>query len=83
VVSEGSVATNRPFCEEHGLVDLLLQKRSEVYDAYEARGTPSAVIVDPSGKIASATVMGQVPIEELIRATLRGAESWQQPSLMT
>jgi uncharacterized membrane protein YphA (DoxX/SURF4 family)/peroxiredoxin len=82
VLTQGSARANRPLCEEHGIANFLLQKYAEVYDAYEARGTPSAVVVDADGRIASATVMGDIAIEELIRLTLRGSESWEQPSLV-
>jgi uncharacterized membrane protein YphA (DoxX/SURF4 family)/peroxiredoxin len=81
VVAEGSARSNRSFSDEHGLGDYLLQKRSETYDAYEARGTPSAVVIDPEGAIASVTGVGQLMIEELIRLTLRRSESRAEPSL--
>jgi hypothetical protein len=41
-------------------------------DAYRVRGTPSAVIVTPEGRVASAPAVGSFAIEQLIRLTLRG-----------
>jgi uncharacterized membrane protein YphA (DoxX/SURF4 family)/peroxiredoxin len=81
VLSEGSLSVNRAIREEHGIADFLLQRRSEVYEAYEARGTPSAVVVDSDGTIATTAPLGQLAIEELIRLTLGRSESWK-PSLV-
>lgn len=82
VLSEGSVAANRPLSEEHGIANFLLQERTEVYLAYEVRaGTPAAAVVDPDGTIAGPTVGGRLAIEELIRLTLSRGEPRGQPSL--
>ena len=82
VLSEGSVAANRPLSEEHDIANFLLQERTEVYLAYEVRsGTPAAVVVDPDGTIAGPTVGGRLAIEELIRLTLSRGEPREQPSL--
>jgi hypothetical protein len=43
---------------------------AEVLTAYRIRATPSAVIVNPEGTIASATVDGRPAIEGLIRLAL-------------
>jgi uncharacterized membrane protein YphA (DoxX/SURF4 family)/peroxiredoxin len=72
LVSTGGVPENRPASEEHGIADVLIQKDSETMDAYRVRGTPSAVIVTPEGRIASAPAVGSFAIEQLIRLTLRG-----------
>jgi uncharacterized membrane protein YphA (DoxX/SURF4 family)/peroxiredoxin len=82
ILSEGSVAANRPLSDAHGVGDFLLQERTEVYLAYEIRsGTPAAVVIDPDGTIAGPTVGGGLAIEELIRLTLSRSESPGQPSL--
>jgi uncharacterized membrane protein YphA (DoxX/SURF4 family)/peroxiredoxin len=82
VLSEGSVAANRAFSEDHGVTDFLLQERNEVYQAYKVRaGTPAAVVVDPGGTIAGPTVGGRLAIEELIRLTLGRTESQNKSSL--
>lgn len=45
---------------------LLLQQRREVAELYGAMATPSAVIVNPKGRIISAVVYGELPIRELV-----------------
>jgi uncharacterized membrane protein YphA (DoxX/SURF4 family)/thiol-disulfide isomerase/thioredoxin len=71
VISSGSAVDNFR-AREHGLTNVLLQADSELMHAYRVRGTPSAVIVTPDGRIASAAVAGAPVIEPLIRLTLRG-----------
>ena len=73
IVSAGGLDANRELYETQGVTEVLLQQASEVYDAYAMRGTPSAVVVAPDGRIASATAEGGFPIEELVRLTLRRA----------
>jgi hypothetical protein len=47
-------------------------------------GTPSGVVVAPDGRIASASVIGDRPLEELVRQTIRHgmqpSETWTQPA---
>jgi peroxiredoxin/uncharacterized membrane protein YphA (DoxX/SURF4 family) len=74
LVSSGSVDENRPACEEHGVADVLLQKRFEVVEAYGIAGTPGAVVVAPDGAIASAPAVGPEAVEALIRVALRAPE---------
>jgi uncharacterized membrane protein YphA (DoxX/SURF4 family)/thiol-disulfide isomerase/thioredoxin len=73
VVTQGTLGDNVALSEPHGLVDVLVQQRSEVYEAYEMRATPSAVAVAPDGTIASVTADGGLTVEALIRLTLRRA----------
>jgi uncharacterized membrane protein YphA (DoxX/SURF4 family)/thiol-disulfide isomerase/thioredoxin len=44
----------------------------EIADAYRIRATPSAVVVSPTGTIASAPAEGSAAIEALIRVSLSG-----------
>lgn len=82
VLTQGGVSANQPLQEESGIEHLLLQEGSEVYQAYELRqGTPSGVVVSPDVRIASVAAAGDFAIEELIRLTLRRAESEAQPGL--
>jgi peroxiredoxin len=53
LISRGDVEENKTKAQEHGLTNVLLQKDWEVSEAYEVRGTPSAVLIGPDGKIAS------------------------------
>lgn len=54
-----------------GLANVLIQRGSEVSDAYGIPGTPSAVLVSPTGAIASPPAVGAPAIEALIRVTLQ------------
>jgi uncharacterized membrane protein YphA (DoxX/SURF4 family)/peroxiredoxin len=76
VISSGTAAQNLPIAREHGISGMLLQGDAEVMRAYRLRQTPSALLVTPGGAIASAPVEGALPIEPLIRLTLR---RWPTP----
>ncbi len=52
----------------------LQQDGQEILDMYRVRSTPTAVVVNPDGRIASGYVSGSVEIEELVRLTLRRVE---------
>ncbi len=66
LVSRGPVAENRAKATEHGLTNVLLQKDWEVMEAYEAPGTPSALIVGPDGTIASTVLSGADTIRNFV-----------------
>jgi peroxiredoxin/uncharacterized membrane protein YphA (DoxX/SURF4 family) len=66
LISRGEVEENKTKAQEHGLSNVLLQKDWEVSESYQVRGTPSAVLISPDGKIASPVSGG----EEGIRALL-------------
>jgi uncharacterized membrane protein YphA (DoxX/SURF4 family)/peroxiredoxin len=81
LLSEGEAEDNRGTAEQLGLNDFLLQEqRSEVLDEYGTGGTPSAVVVDPDGSIASPAAGGPWAVEELIRVALRRAEPSRAPT---
>jgi peroxiredoxin/uncharacterized membrane protein YphA (DoxX/SURF4 family) len=69
ILSRGTVDENRAKSVEHGLFNVLLQKDGEVADAYQAEGTPSAVIVDADGTIASGVAGGADAMRALISRT--------------
>ena len=70
VISRGASEANRAKVGEHGLVNVLLQRDREVAMAYQAHGTPSAVLVRPDGTIGSALAAGAEAIGQLVtRAT--------------
>ena len=75
VVTTGSADRNRAAFAEHGIGDVLLQEATEVLSDYRVRATPTAVLVDQDGRIASAAVAGAVTIESLIRISLRREEA--------
>ena len=70
IVSMGTSEENATY-EEQGLTDVLLQEGSEVNDMYSIKGTPSAVFVSSTGKIASAPGESEFGIEPLVRLALR------------
>jgi thiol-disulfide isomerase/thioredoxin len=66
VIAEGDRERNRAEASEHGLTLMLLQSEREVAEAYEAHGTPVAVVIDTTGSIASPAVGGPEAIETLV-----------------
>lgn len=52
----------------------LVQESQEVFDQFRVRSTPTAVVIDPDGRIASGYASGPVEIEELVRLTLRRSD---------
>jgi thiol-disulfide isomerase/thioredoxin len=73
LISRGTAEENRAKSSEHGLTSVLLQEDWEVSDAYEARGTPSAVLVQPDGTIASPVAGGSESIGTLVTQAVSGA----------
>ncbi len=61
----GPKAVNR---ETHGLRDVLVQANREIAGAYQVNGTPSAVLIGASGKIASPLASGAQAITQLIHS---------------
>ena len=57
---------NKTKAQEHGLSNVLLQKDWEVSESYEVRGTPSAVLIAPDGKVASPVAGGAEGIRGLL-----------------
>jgi thiol-disulfide isomerase/thioredoxin len=55
---------------EHGLTHVLLQRLREVAEAYQAAGTPSAVIVQPDGTVGSPLAAGADAIRALVARTV-------------
>jgi methylamine dehydrogenase accessory protein MauD len=66
LISRGTAEENRAKMTEHGLQHVLLQQDSEVYEAYQGTGTPSAVVVLPDGTIGSPVVGGAEAITTLV-----------------
>jgi peroxiredoxin len=72
VISDGEPAAIRAEQEDHGLGSVLMDPDFTVYGAYQAIGTPSAVLVSPDGRIASYVAPGAEAIEELLARSLDG-----------
>jgi peroxiredoxin/uncharacterized membrane protein YphA (DoxX/SURF4 family) len=65
VVSRGAPEASRAKAAEHGLAHVLLQRDDEVANAYQAHGTPAAVLVRPDGTIGSPLALGVDEIRAL------------------
>jgi peroxiredoxin len=66
LISRGEVEENKTKAQEHGLRNVLLQEDWEVSEAYEVKGTPSAVLIGPDGKVASPVAGGAEGIRALL-----------------
>jgi peroxiredoxin len=66
LISRGEVEENKTKAQEHALKNVLLQKDWEVSESYEVRGTPSAVLISPDGKVASPVAGGDEGIRGLL-----------------
>ena len=73
LISRGTVEANRPKVTEYGLTHVLLQHDREVAQAYQASGTPSAVLVRRDGTISSSLAQGADAIRALLDKTLSPA----------
>lgn len=65
-ISSGNVKENVAKFGGDSFKTILLQKENEVADALEAKWTPTALLINAGGTIASKTVAGDSGIEELI-----------------
>ena len=70
LVSHGDLKENRAKLKGHELQPVLLQKETEVASAYEAYGTPNAVLIKPDGTIGSSIVSGTEAIRTLVANTI-------------
>jgi thiol-disulfide isomerase/thioredoxin len=66
LISRGSKEANRAKIGKNRLRYVLLQNNREVAEAYQASGTPGAVLIGPDGKIASFLAMGSPAIAGLV-----------------
>jgi peroxiredoxin/uncharacterized membrane protein YphA (DoxX/SURF4 family) len=66
LISRGDIEENKTKAQEHGLSNVLLQKDWEVSESFGVRGTPSAVLIAPDGKIASPVAGGAEGIRGLL-----------------
>jgi peroxiredoxin len=73
LVARGSAKDNRAKAAEHGAARLFIEDATEVSALYEARATPSAVVVNADGTIASGLAGGEPAIRELVASTLANA----------
>jgi peroxiredoxin len=70
LISEGTVEANRAKVAAHGVTHVLLQEGREIARAYQAAGTPTAVLVRPDGTMGSALAPGPRAIAALVAQTV-------------
>ena len=73
LLSDGDGELIRREAAKHGLEHVLVDERLAAYEAYQANGTPSAVLVGDDGTIASWLAAGGDWIETLLQEVLGGA----------
>ncbi len=66
VITSGSPEDNKAKVSEHGISNVLIQQNRAVANEYKAIGTPSAVLIDRTGKIASPVSGGGEAIRQLL-----------------
>jgi peroxiredoxin/uncharacterized membrane protein YphA (DoxX/SURF4 family) len=66
LASRGTLEQNQALHREHGLTNILLQKKHEVSILYEAYGTPSAVLIRADGAVGSPLASGADAIALLV-----------------
>lgn len=66
LISCGTREANLAKASEHGVSQVLLQQGNEVADAFEAQGTPSAVLIQSDGLVASPLAAGSGAIRRLV-----------------
>jgi peroxiredoxin len=67
-IGSGDVQLNAEWAREHRIDRLLVQHRTDVSSRYQVRGTPSAVLVDPAGRIAAPLAQSVAAIADLLAA---------------
>ncbi len=67
LISRGTVEENRAKTAEHGIQRVLLQTDREVMNAYQVRGTPTAVLVRRDGSIDGPLAEGEEEIREMLQ----------------
>lgn len=69
VITSGTADENKAKSAEHGISNVLLQQNRSVSNEYKAHGTPSAVLIDRTGRIASPVSGGGESIRQLLAST--------------
>ena len=70
LISKGTIKENFVNVARNGLGQVLMQKEREVADQYQARVTPTAVLVDTDGRIASKLAAGADEIRSLLQTVV-------------
>ena len=72
--SDGTHEELQAEADEHGLDQVLLDEDRRLYAAFQANGTPSAVLIAADGTVGSWIASGSDWIEQLVGQTLEGEE---------
>ena len=72
LVSDGDPDAIRAEASEYELVNVLVDESLSTYEAYEANGTPSAVLVGDDGTVATWLAAGNDWIESIVQQALAG-----------
>jgi uncharacterized membrane protein YphA (DoxX/SURF4 family)/peroxiredoxin len=80
LVSGGAADEVQAAAGAHAVRPVLLDEDRVLYGAYHANGTPSAVLIDPAGRIASRVAAGEESIEKLVE---RAVSDHRAPTLAT
>ena len=70
VASDGALADARSKAEQFHLRHVLFDEDNELYGAFQANGTPSAVLIGGDGAIVSYVASGRDAIEDLLHQVL-------------
>ena len=69
-VARGNTKDNRAKAAEHGAARMFVEEGTEVSALYRAQATPTAVVIDAEGRIASPLAGGEPGIRALLQTTL-------------
>jgi thiol-disulfide isomerase/thioredoxin len=72
LVSDGDPDAIRAEAAQHELVNVLIDEGLSTYEAYQANGTPSAVLIGDDGAVATWLAAGGDWIESLVQQALAG-----------
>jgi peroxiredoxin len=72
LVSDGTADEVSAEAAEHEVANMLIDDGHATYEAYEANGTPSALVIAPDGTIGSWVAAGSEWIERLVEQTAAG-----------
>lgn len=66
VLSSGTPEAVRERAAKFEIAEVLVDERGEVAKSYGSRGTPGAILIDPSGAVASEHAAGELQINDLL-----------------
>lgn len=75
IISRGTPDENRAKFADKGVTTIALQEEHEIYNAYEVRGTPSAVLIEADGTIKQPYGAGRNQIRDLVSRTMAGQDA--------